>query len=146
MYKLKYPSVKIYNTMQNVGKAKYVISFHDGKKAHLDGSRFFDIKICKNKNEFEKFEKELKNEGYVYGQSTFVTPPQTTPLSSISDKKENEAEAPSGESHKEADLISKPKEKIDEIFDIQIDETMDVEKERAELDQRVNQSDDYTIN
>lgn len=90
MYKLKYPSVKLYNTMQNIATAKYVINYHDGKKAHPDGSRFFDIRIYKKKKEFEKFEKELKNEGYVYGHSTFVSPPQTTPPLSISDKKESD--------------------------------------------------------
>ena len=56
---------KRYNIRLNVGKAKYTISFHDGKKKHNDGSDFFDMKIFKNKPDFEKYEKELKSKGYV---------------------------------------------------------------------------------
>ena len=56
---------KRYNTTSNVGKAKYVINFHDGKKTNKDGSDFFDIKIFKNKPDFENAEKELKSKGYV---------------------------------------------------------------------------------
>ena len=56
---------KRYNTTSNVGKAKYVINFHDGKKKNKDGSDFFDMKIFKNKRDFEKFEKELKSKRFV---------------------------------------------------------------------------------
>ena len=56
---------KRYNIQFGVGKAKYTISFHDGKKSHRDGSDFFDMKIFKNKPDFEKYEKELKSKGYV---------------------------------------------------------------------------------
>lgn len=34
---------------QNIGKSKYIISWHDGSKYHADGSPFYDIKIFKNK-------------------------------------------------------------------------------------------------
>ena len=38
-----------YNLRYNIGKAKYVVNFHDGKKTHKDGSKFFDIQIFSNK-------------------------------------------------------------------------------------------------
>ena len=43
---------------QNVGTAKYVVSWHTNKK-HKDGSDFYDVKIFRNKKEKEKFIKEL---------------------------------------------------------------------------------------
>ena len=56
---------KRYNVKQNVGKSKFVVNFHDGKKKHRDGSDFFDIEIFKNKKDLEKFEKELKTKGFI---------------------------------------------------------------------------------
>lgn len=56
---------KRYNVMYNVGKAKYLVSFHDGEKKHNDGGDFFDVKIFHNKDELAKFEKELKSKGYL---------------------------------------------------------------------------------
>jgi hypothetical protein len=55
---------KVYNTQMNIGKAKYVVNFHDGKKTHKDGSPFYDIEIFKNKNDFEGFQKKLRDQGY----------------------------------------------------------------------------------
>ena len=63
--------MKLFNTMQNVGKVKYLVNFHDGIKTHSDGSMFFDLRTFKNKKEFEKCQKELKEDGYVYGDSSF---------------------------------------------------------------------------
>ena len=40
--------MKKYNIMYGVGKAKYVVNFHDGEKKHKDGSEFYDIQIFKN--------------------------------------------------------------------------------------------------
>jgi len=57
--------MKVYNQMQNIGKAKYVVNFHDGKKKHKDGSAFFDIAIFKNKVKLNEFIKELIEKGYV---------------------------------------------------------------------------------
>lgn len=51
---------------QNVGNAKYVVSFHDGTKKQKDGSPFYDINIFKNKIKLEKFIASLKKQGYVY--------------------------------------------------------------------------------
>jgi len=47
-----------YNLKYNVGKAKYLLSYYTGKK-HTDGSKFFDIKIFKNKKKLNEFLKEL---------------------------------------------------------------------------------------
>jgi hypothetical protein len=55
---------KIYNTMYGVGKAKYVVNFHDGVKKHKDGSPFYEIEIFKNKVQFNNFIEKLESEGY----------------------------------------------------------------------------------
>jgi len=56
--------MKTFHTHNNIGKAKYVVSFHDGLKTHKDGSRFFDIAIFKNKKKLAKFLIKLHNDGY----------------------------------------------------------------------------------
>ena len=58
---------KRYYQKDGIGKAKYTISYHDGKKTHKDGSDFFDIQIFKNKKDLAKFVNALHNAGYVYG-------------------------------------------------------------------------------
>jgi hypothetical protein len=58
-YKLK----KDYNVMYNIGKAKYLVNYYSGKK-YKDGSKFYDIKILRNKKELAEFEKELKEKGF----------------------------------------------------------------------------------
>jgi len=55
---------KSYNTQMNVGKAKYVVNYHDGKKTHGDGSPFYDVAIFSNKKVFADFVKNLKRQGY----------------------------------------------------------------------------------
>lgn len=57
---------KVYYEMSNVGKAKYVVNFHDGINTYKDGSKFFDIRLFKNKVKKDKFIKELQSQGYVY--------------------------------------------------------------------------------
>ena len=54
---------KLYNTMQNVGRAKYLAN---GTSAHNDGSPFYDVCIFKNKIKRDLFIKELEAEGYKY--------------------------------------------------------------------------------
>ena len=56
--------MKTYNTMQNVGKAKYLVNHHNGVSTHKDGSRFFDIAMFKNKKDLNNFTKDLDNKGY----------------------------------------------------------------------------------
>ncbi len=53
-----------YYLQKNIGKAKYVINFTDGIKTHKDGSRFYDIKIFKNRATMMEFIKELKKQNY----------------------------------------------------------------------------------
>jgi hypothetical protein len=56
---------KVFNQMQGIGKSKYVVNYHDGKKTHKDGSEFYDIAIFKNKVDLNNFIKKLTSEGYV---------------------------------------------------------------------------------
>lgn len=55
---------KVFYRMDNIGKAKYTINFHDGVQMHKDGSPFFGIAIFHNKVKMEKFIKKLIKEGY----------------------------------------------------------------------------------
>lgn len=57
-------SVKQFNIRHNIGKAKYVVNFHDGEKKHRDGSEFFDIAIFSNKKKMGIFVNSLKSSGY----------------------------------------------------------------------------------
>ena len=70
--KTKFPKAidegpKRYNQKDGVGKSKYVISYHDGKKKHKDGSDFFDMQIFRNKKDLAKFVNTLHKGGYKYG-------------------------------------------------------------------------------
>ena len=58
-------NTKRFNTMTNIGRAKYVVNYHDGLKKHNDGSDFFDIAIFKNKNKLNTFINELYRDGYI---------------------------------------------------------------------------------
>ena len=55
---------KRFKRQDGIGKAKYTISYHDGKKKHKDGSDFFDIKIFKNKKDLSDFVGTLVKQGY----------------------------------------------------------------------------------
>ena len=55
---------KEYYLQRNIGKAKYVVNFHDGVSTHKDGSAFYDIRIFRNNHDTELFMKELSNKGY----------------------------------------------------------------------------------
>ncbi len=56
--------MKLFYFQYNVGKAKYVVNYHDGIKTHRDGSQFFDIEIFKNKKKLAKFVAGLVADGY----------------------------------------------------------------------------------
>lgn len=63
---------KNYNLMSSIGRAKYVINYHDGVKTHKDGSPFYDISIYSNKRKANKFCSELEADGYkCYGINRF---------------------------------------------------------------------------
>ena len=55
---------KRFKQQNGIGKSKYTISYHDGKKKHKDGSDFFDIKIFKNKKDLSDFVGTLAKQGY----------------------------------------------------------------------------------
>jgi hypothetical protein len=55
---------KEYYLQYNIGRAKYVVNFHNGVSTHKDGSAFYDIRIFRNKPAVELFIKELSNKGY----------------------------------------------------------------------------------
>ena len=56
--------MKDYNVKMNVGKAKYLVSFHDGIKTHKDNSPFYDITILKSKKSLNDFTNGLILRGY----------------------------------------------------------------------------------
>ena len=56
--------MKTYSTLENVGKCRYVVNYHDGLKTHHDGSPFFDIAIFRNKRKAAQFVVSLKRLGY----------------------------------------------------------------------------------
>jgi len=55
---------KEFRTQNNIGRAKYTISTHNGIDTHKDGSKFFGIEIFSNKKKFEARQKELLAERY----------------------------------------------------------------------------------
>ncbi len=56
--------MKRFYIQYNIGRAKYVVNFHDGVKQHRDGSEFFDISIFKNKKKLGEFVRQLREDGY----------------------------------------------------------------------------------
>jgi len=62
----KKDTTKFYSIRYNVGKVKYLISYHDGIKTHKDGSPFSDIATFSNKKLLDAYEKDLLKNGYVY--------------------------------------------------------------------------------
>jgi hypothetical protein len=56
---------KAFKVQERIGRARHVVSFHDGVKTHADYSPFFDMQICGNKRARQKFVKELTAAGYV---------------------------------------------------------------------------------
>jgi len=57
---------KQYYEQDNVGRAKYTVSEHNGIDTHKDGSPFFGIAIFSNKKKKQKYVKELIKQGYTY--------------------------------------------------------------------------------
>ena len=66
-------SVKTFTETQDVGKAKYVVNYHDGVKSHRDGSPFFDIAIFSNRTKKDRFVRKLESLGFTRG--SFRNPP-----------------------------------------------------------------------
>lgn len=55
---------KLFYTQDNIGKAKYTISYHDGIQTHNDGSPFYGIKTFTNKRKYDTAIRELLKDGY----------------------------------------------------------------------------------
>jgi len=55
---------KYYYRTDNIGKAKYTVSSHDGIQTHKDGSPFYGIAIFKNKKKLAEHIKQLEADGY----------------------------------------------------------------------------------
>ncbi len=60
-----------YRITYNVGKVKYLVSYHDGVKKHNDGSNFYDIHLTNNKKVHNKFVSDLLKKGYTEKGITF---------------------------------------------------------------------------
>lgn len=56
--------MKRYYVQYNVGKVKYLLSYHNGEKKHKDGSDFFDVRTFKNKRALNAAIQVLQQEGY----------------------------------------------------------------------------------
>ena len=56
--------MKCFYYLQNVGKCRHVVNFHDGIKTHLDGSPFYDVTIFSNKRAAHRFMRGLIADGY----------------------------------------------------------------------------------
>lgn len=61
--------MKKFYIQNNIGKAKYVVNYHDGVKEHADGSEFYDVVIFKNKKALNAFLYELRYCGYIDRQT-----------------------------------------------------------------------------
>lgn len=57
--------MKTFHLNSKIGKAKYVVSYHDGIKKHQDGSEFFDIAIFKNVKTLDTFINDLLDKDYI---------------------------------------------------------------------------------
>lgn len=57
--------MKKFYVQTNIGKAKYVVNFHQENSFHDDGSEFFDVRVFKNKRKLQKFVDQLRHSGYV---------------------------------------------------------------------------------
>lgn len=57
--------MKKFKVRKQIGKVKYVVSYHDGIKKHPDGSDFYDVEIFKSQKKMTLFVLELCNKGYI---------------------------------------------------------------------------------
>jgi hypothetical protein len=56
--------MRVYNIQNNIGRAKYVVNYHNGTDTHADGSPFYHIATFKNKVALNTFEQKLIEQGY----------------------------------------------------------------------------------
>jgi len=55
--------------VQDMGRRRYTVNFHDGKSTHKDGSEFYDMRIFHSKKKMNDFIQELHRKGYKPGKS-----------------------------------------------------------------------------
>ena len=55
---------KNFKLTRSIGRAKYVISYHDGISKHKDGSPFYNVSIYSNKRDANRFCTVLESSGY----------------------------------------------------------------------------------
>jgi len=56
--------MKTFYEMENVGRARYTVNFHDGVSVHKDGSEFYALRIFSNRKAKDAFTKQLRADGY----------------------------------------------------------------------------------
>lgn len=56
--------IRRYCVQNNIRRAKYVVSYHDGVKCHNDGSPFYDVSILRNKIDLKKCVQKLNEHGF----------------------------------------------------------------------------------
>lgn len=56
--------MKMFYLQDNIGRAKYTVSYHDGQSKHNDGSDFYAIRIFRNKKALAGFVEALRRDGY----------------------------------------------------------------------------------
>lgn len=64
---------KSFYRQDNIGKAKYTVSSHNGVDTHKDGSPFLGIAIFTNKKKLASHVKELLEKGYTETTGTITT-------------------------------------------------------------------------
>ena len=56
--------MKKFFVLSGIGKAKYVVNYHNGIDKHKDGSDFYDVRIFRNKKLLHIFLDKLRKDGY----------------------------------------------------------------------------------
>ena len=56
--------MKRFYLLDNIGRAKYTVNYHDGQSKHKDGSDFYAMRIFRNKKAVAGFVQDLQRKGY----------------------------------------------------------------------------------
>lgn len=56
---------KQFYQQNNIGRAKYTLSYHNGIDTHKDGSPFFGIKTFSNKKKLQEAKNDFFKQGYI---------------------------------------------------------------------------------
>lgn len=74
----RYQVLKRYRLQYRIGRARYVVSFHDGRKRHPDGSAFWDIRIFGNRRVCQTFLRTLWETGFTEARADWSGHEETT--------------------------------------------------------------------